>query len=155
MWGTLWWLQPWLRMGWTGLYYIRGLHEDCERRAYSARPHRPLWGQHCTDPTPPCLSTTDLQSGLLHVYKWYNSWNVCFLCGFDVKYGHTFLSCPFKKLNHQQLCTQENVQQFIVMGYNPCTQGMHKLVLPSRRNTWRCGEENMFLANKCKKLISA
>ncbi len=38
----------------------------------------------------------------LSVYKRYNNWNVCFLCGFDVEYGNTSLTCPFKMMNHQQ-----------------------------------------------------
>jgi hypothetical protein len=29
-----------------------------------------------------------------NVTKTYNNWNMCYSCGFDVKDGHTFLTCP-------------------------------------------------------------
>ncbi len=70
-----------------------------------------------------------------NVYKWYNKWNVCFSCGFNVENGHMTLTCPFKKLNHQQRYRRENVQQFVAVGYDPCTRGIHKTVLPLGRNT--------------------
>jgi hypothetical protein len=70
-----------------------------------------------------------------NIYKRFNNWNVCFLCGFDVEDGHTSLTCPFKKANHQTSFVWENAQQFIAAGYDPCTQGMHKTVLPLGRST--------------------
>ncbi len=70
-----------------------------------------------------------------NVYKRFNNWNVCFSCGFDIKNGHTSLTCPFKKANHQMLFVRENAQQFIVVGYDPCISGMHKTVLPAGCNT--------------------
>jgi hypothetical protein len=68
-----------------------------------------------------------------NIYKRHNNWNVCFSCGFDVEDGHTSATCPFKKANHQQAYTRENAQQFITAGYDPCTKGMHKTVLPGQR----------------------
>ncbi len=65
-----------------------------------------------------------------NIYKWHNNWNVCFSCGFDVEDGHTSATCPFKKANYQMAFTRENAQQFIAAGYDPCTKGMHKTVLP-------------------------
>jgi hypothetical protein len=70
-----------------------------------------------------------------NVYKWYNNWNVCFSCGFDIENGHTSITCPFWKMNHQQVYTCKNAQQFIAAGYDPCTKGMHKTILPLGRNT--------------------
>jgi hypothetical protein len=70
-----------------------------------------------------------------NIYKWYNNWNVCFSCGFDVEDGHTSATCPFKKANHQMSFTHGNAQQFIAVGYDPCTKGMHKTVLPAGRAT--------------------
>jgi hypothetical protein len=69
-----------------------------------------------------------------NIYKVHNNWNVCIWCGFDIEDGHTSITCHFNKWNHQDLFTRENAQQFIEVGYNPCTKGMHKTVLPSRRN---------------------
>jgi hypothetical protein len=72
----------------------------------------------------------------LNIYKLHNNWNVCFSCGFDVEDGHTSGTCPLKKWNHQVSYTRNNAQQFIAAGYDPCTKGMHKSVLPlGRRNT--------------------
>jgi hypothetical protein len=70
-----------------------------------------------------------------NIYKIHNNWNVCFSCGFDIEDGHTSITCPFKRWNHQDLFTHGNAQQFIVVGYDPCTKGMHKMVLPAGRNT--------------------
>jgi hypothetical protein len=69
-----------------------------------------------------------------NIYKRHNNWNVCFSCGFDIEDGHTSTTCPFKKANHQQSFSCKNAQQFINAGYDPCTRGMHKMVLPSHRN---------------------
>ncbi len=69
-----------------------------------------------------------------NTYKVHNNWSVCFRCRFHIKDGHTSVMCPFKKWNYQDLFTCKNTQQFIAAGYNPCTKGMHKMVLPSRRN---------------------
>ena len=79
---------------------------------------------------PPQLRNPDHSN----IYKCHNNWNVCFSCGFDIENGHTSMTCPFKKANHQQSFSRENAQQFIAAGYDPCTKGMHKTVFPSNRN---------------------
>ncbi len=68
-----------------------------------------------------------------NIYKRLNNWNVCFSYGFNIEDGHTSLTCPFKKANHQTLYVRKNAQQFIAAGYNPYTRGMHKTVLPLGR----------------------
>ncbi len=70
-----------------------------------------------------------------NVYKQYNNWNVCFSCGFNVENGHMSITCPFRKMNHQQAYTHKNAQQFIAVGYDACTKGMHKTILPLGRHT--------------------
>jgi hypothetical protein len=45
------------------------------------------------------------------------------------------LMCPFKKANHRTLFVRKNAQQIIAAGYDPCTRGMHKMVLLASRNT--------------------
>jgi hypothetical protein len=70
-----------------------------------------------------------------NIYKIHNNWNACFSCGFDIEDGHTSITCPFKWWNHQYLFTCGNAQQFIAAGYDPCTKGMHMMVLPAGRNT--------------------
>jgi hypothetical protein len=84
---------------------------------------------------PPVVQQQTCNPYFSYVYKWCNNWNVCFSCGFNVENGHTSLAYPFKKLNHQHMYMGENAQQFIAAVYDPCTGGMHKLVLPLGRNT--------------------
>jgi hypothetical protein len=91
-----------------------------------------------------------------NIYKIHNNWNACFSCGFDIKDGHTSITCLFKRWNYQDSFTCGNSQQFIAAGYDPCTKGMHKTVLPAGRNTRWCGVKSYGLANKCSKhLVSA
>jgi hypothetical protein len=82
-----------------------------------------------------------------NIYKIHNNWNACFSCGFDIKDGHMSITCPFKWWNHQDSFTCGNAQQFIAAGYDSCTKGMHKTVLPAGRNTRRCGAKSYGLAN--------
>ncbi len=89
-----------------------------------------------------------------NIYKIHNNWNACFSCGFNIENRHTSITCPFKWWNHQDLFTRRNPQQFIAAGYDPCTKGMHKTVLPAGRNTPWCGAKSYGLANKCKHLVS-
>jgi hypothetical protein len=36
------------------------------------------------------------QLDFTNIYKIHNNWNACFSCGFDIKDGHTSITCPFK-----------------------------------------------------------
>jgi hypothetical protein len=64
--------------------------------------------------------------------KKHANWNVFWLCGFNVKDGHTSATCPThgRKMDHQVGFTCGNAQQWINQGYAPCTKGMHKRKLP-------------------------
>ena len=86
--------------------------------------------QQAVPTVPPQVRNPDFSN----IYKRHNNWNVCFSCGFDIEDGHTSATCPFKKANHQQSFTRDNAQQFIATGYDPCTRGMHKTILPSNRS---------------------
>jgi hypothetical protein len=110
-------------------------HVDLGSHADYAWPTHPSWKQHCTDPTPPGVQQQTPNPDFSNVHKRDNNWNVCFLCGFDIENGHRSIMCPFHKINHQQAYTRKNAQQFIAAGYNPCTKGMHKTILPLGRNT--------------------
>jgi hypothetical protein len=63
--------------------------------------------------------------------KKHMNWNVCWMCGFDVEDGHTSATCPthWCKTDHQVGFTRKNAQQWINLGYAPCTKGMHKTKL--------------------------
>ena len=64
--------------------------------------------------------------------KRYNNWNYCYSCGFDVKDGHTLMTCPqtWRKAGHQITCTRENYNQFLAAGHTPCLRATHKHQLP-------------------------
>ena len=65
--------------------------------------------------------------------KWFNNWNYCFSCGFDVEDGHTSATCPqdWRKTGHQEGCNRNNVQQYIAAGHAASIKGKHKIQLPA------------------------
>ncbi len=67
-----------------------------------------------------------------NVNKVYGNWNACYSCGFDIEDGHTLMTClrDWRKLTHIEAFTLRNAQSYIVAGYDCCTRGMHKTVLP-------------------------
>jgi len=68
-----------------------------------------------------------------NIIKTYSSWNVCFLCGFDVEDGHTSKTspAPWRCANHQEGFDRNNAGQYIGAGYDACTKAMHKSQLPN------------------------
>ncbi len=84
---------------------------------------------------PPGMQQRRKKTDFSNIYKIHNNRNVCCSCGFNIKDGHTSITRPLKRWNHQDLFTHRNTQQFIAAGYNPCTKGMHKTVLPAGKNT--------------------
>ena len=89
-------------------------------------------------PTAPALlvggSTTTPTRYPPNPVKWYNNWNYCYSCRFDVEDGHTSQTCtcpPARHKNgHQVGCICENVQQYIATGHAPKISGQHKTQLP-------------------------
>ncbi len=65
--------------------------------------------------------------------KLFGYWNACYLCGFDIEDGHTLKTCPrdWRKPTHIKAFTRRNAQSYIAVGYNCCTRGMHKTILPN------------------------
>ena len=83
---------------------------------------------------PPCYATAAAAAHHFpNTFKKYNNWNVCYSCGFDVENGHTSMMCPFCKATHQTGFKRRNAQQYIAVGHNPCTRGMHKFALLTNR----------------------
>jgi hypothetical protein len=68
-----------------------------------------------------------------NIIKKYSNWNVCFVCGFDIKDGHTLKTCPtlWRRANHQEGFDRNNAGQYIKAGYDTCTKAMHKSQLPN------------------------
>jgi hypothetical protein len=61
--------------------------------------------------------------------KLHNNWNMCYSHKFDVTNGHTSTTYEYRKMDHLEGFTSENMQGYIDVGYAPCMKGMHKNVL--------------------------
>ena len=103
---------------------------DAMRGAGTAQPIAAMvpYGGGITQPPTGVQQQQRRNPDFSNIYKVHNNWNVCFSCGFDIEDGHTSITCPFKRWNHQDSFTRKNAQQFIAAGYDPCTKGMHKTV---------------------------
>jgi hypothetical protein len=68
-----------------------------------------------------------------NINKLYGNWDACYMCRFDIKDGHTSMTCPqdWHKMTHIKAFTHGNAQTYIAAGYNCCTRGMHKTILPN------------------------
>ncbi len=53
-----------------------------------------------------------------NITKLFANWNVCYLCGFDIKDGHTSVTCPhaWRRTNHQEGFTRGNAQAYLNAG---------------------------------------
>ena len=65
--------------------------------------------------------------------KYYNNWNMCYSCGFDVPNWHTSATCdnPDKRAGHDAQCTRQNCEAYIAGGYPICKVAKHKNQLPT------------------------
>lgn len=77
---------------------------------------------------PPQQATTRTQP---NPTKYYNNWNMCCSCGFDVPSWHTSATCPYKRQGHRTDCTRQNYTQLQQQGVQVCLKGAHKNVLPT------------------------
>ena len=66
-----------------------------------------------------------------HPVKWYPNQNVCFSCGFDIKDGHTSVTCVSQKPGHQAGFTWANHKQYEQAGHQFIRKAMHKPMYPS------------------------
>jgi hypothetical protein len=78
-------------------------------------------------PPPPGVQQQNRNPDFSNVYKQYNNWNVCFLCGFDIEKGHTSTTCPFHKINHQQAYTRETHTNSLLWGMTRAPRGCTRL----------------------------
>ena len=63
--------------------------------------------------------------------KYFNNWNMCFSCGWDVPIWHTSKTCDNKCYGHQDGCDRQNAQAYIAAGHRVSKRGMHKTQLPT------------------------
>ena len=62
--------------------------------------------------------------------KYYNNWNMCYSCGWDVPHWHTSQSCDDRVPGHQTGCTRANAQAYLDAGHRVSRKAMHKTSLP-------------------------
>ena len=65
--------------------------------------------------------------------KYYNNWNMCCNCGYDIPIWHTSQTCPYKHecLYHNDGINRNNAKQYEAMGWKVSTKGIHKTQLPT------------------------
>ena len=84
-------------------------------------------------PAPPTMATQTQQPMQMNYTKYFNNWNMCCTCGFDVQSWHTSMSCPHKARNphHSDAIDRNNYQAYKAAGWNIRMKAAHKNQLPS------------------------
>jgi hypothetical protein len=67
-----------------------------------------------------------------NITKMFANWNVRYTCGFDIKDGHTLVTCPqgWCKTKHQEGFDWNNAQAYINARWKPSTKGRHETQFP-------------------------
>ena len=98
-----------------------------------AVPHAPA--PYGTIPPPPGqpMAQAPRPAAYSNVTKYFNNWNVCCTCEWDVPAWHTSQSCPYKTSNtqHNDGVTRANAKQYIMAGWYISKKGKHKTTLPA------------------------
>ena len=65
--------------------------------------------------------------------KYYNNWNMCFSCGFNMPWWHTSQTCPepCRKELHREGCNRTNYLQYQNSGYKVNMKRAAKALLPA------------------------
>jgi len=83
-------------------------------------------------PPPPTPAPSNNNRNKPTPQKYFNNWNMCCTCGWDVPIWHTSQSCPNKQSNphHNDGVNRNNADQFAAAGWKVSMKGKHKNVLP-------------------------
>jgi hypothetical protein len=65
--------------------------------------------------------------------KYFNNWNMCCNCGYDVPIWHTSQTCPYKQdyPHHNDSINRTNAKQYKAAGWRVSKKGIHKTQLPT------------------------
>jgi hypothetical protein len=85
-----------------------------------AVPPAPSAGGFISPPTIPNAGTID-KPAFSNTTKYYNNWNMCYSCGWDVPQWHTSHTCK---------CNRANTQAYMSAGHRVSRKAMHKTSLP-------------------------
>ena len=85
-----------------------------------------------TIPPPPTIQKPAQQGNQTPV-KYFNNWNICCKCGWDVPIWHTSATCPYKHENphHNDAIDRNNAQAWMDRGWTVSKKQMHKKFLPA------------------------
>lgn len=65
--------------------------------------------------------------------KYFNNWNMCCNCGYDIPVWHTSQTCPYKQdwPHHNDGINRTNAKQYEAAGWKVSRKGIHKNQLPN------------------------
>eukprot|EP00804_Cyclotella_cryptica_P011139 CCRYP_020834-RA/>CCRYP_020834-RA protein AED:0.37 eAED:0.22 QI:0/0/0/0.66/1/1/3/0/880 len=81
-----------------------------------AVPPAPSAGGYIPPPTIPSTGTID-KPAFSNTTKYYNNWNMCYSCGWDVPQWHTSQTCNNRVPGHQEGCNRANAQAYMTAGH--------------------------------------
>ena len=88
-----------------------------------------------TEPPPyggtrPAANITGRTNSTPNPHKNYNTWKICFSCGYDIPSWYTSATCDNHKPGHQTGCAWSNAEQYIAVGHYVSRRAIHKVNLP-------------------------
>ena len=86
-------------------------------------------GRYIPSPSVPNAGTVD-RPAFSNTTKYYNNWNMCFSCGWDLPSWHTSATCDNQLNGHQVRCTRGNAQAYMSTGHRVSRRAIHKTSLP-------------------------
>jgi hypothetical protein len=86
-------------------------------------------GGYIPPPTIPNAGTID-KPAFSNTTKYYNNWNMCYSCGWDVPQWHNSQTCNNRVPGHQDGCNRANAQAYMSAGHRVSRKAMHKTALP-------------------------
>eukprot|EP00804_Cyclotella_cryptica_P023697 CCRYP_019320-RA/>CCRYP_019320-RA protein AED:0.37 eAED:0.35 QI:0/0/0/1/1/1/6/0/1607 len=63
--------------------------------------------------------------------KYFNNWNMCYSCGWDVPHWHTSQTCNNRAPGHQDGCTRQNAQAYMTAGHRSTPTHITSIINPS------------------------
>ena len=87
-------------------------------------------------PPPPGGNTVQQQqprNNAPNPVKYFNNWNMCCNCGYDIPVWHTSQTCPYKQdwPHHNNGINRTNAKQYEAAGWKVSRKGIHKTQLPT------------------------
>ena len=110
----------------------RGRGRGYYNQSYTPAAAPPATSANGTIPPPPGQNTAQ-QDRAPNTTKYFNNWNMCCTCGWDVANWHTSQTCPYKHTNpqHNDSITRANADQYAAAGWRVSNKKRHRMTLPT------------------------